>query len=269
MRNNTFLELKTVMSLLYPKFGQCKKTGKKSVYVSDKGDKFAIVGSKEYENFRLWTSYEIDSLLKQEIYNLVIVAAFYGILVLPADFLVYYKQYSNKVKGGRDNIRIQIRNNRFFAYSNHANKEIDITKYFIPNEDELDYLMNYDREKILSDAIDFQDYDDQYVEDGNMKIRHESRTQKERIAILENHTCQICGFCESYVNKEGKKRWIIEVDHIIEKSNGGGEKIDNLLVLCPNCHAKKTYGIITISKDLKVYERGTEIHIDDHHLKIK
>ena len=87
-------------------------------------------------------------------------------------------------------------------------------------------------------------------------------------AILENHTCQICGFHQAYNNTMGKKRWIIEVDHIIEKAQGGGESINNLLVLCPNCHAKKTYGIIKIDENLNVFENGEKIEISNNHIKM-
>ena len=130
----------------------------------------------------------------------------------------------------------------------------------------------------------YSQYDDEFDNQGNYQTKRkkekekrdidevyfsefESKKQKERIAILENHTCQICGFYQSYINQYGHKRYIIEVDHIIEKSKGGGENMHNLLVLCPNCHAKKTYGIITIDDDYRVYENGQEIKIKDHHLK--
>ena len=58
------------------------------------------------------------------------------------------------------------------------------------------------------------------------------------------------------LNANGKTRHIIQVDHIIEKSQGGGERMNNLLVLCPNCHAKKTYGVIKINPDYTFEENG-------------
>lgn len=30
---------------------------------------------------------------------------------------------------------------------------------------------------------------------------------------------------------------ILQVHHVIEKSKGGSDELDNLLLLCPNCHA--------------------------------
>lgn len=148
--------------------------------------------------------------------------------------------------------------------------KITSSKDFLPNINK-DFIYeeteNVDIDKIYKEAKNFKDFETQYALSDNAKKRIESKKQKERIAILENHTCQVCGFRQPYINSNGKKRYIIEVDHIIEKSKGGGECIENLLVLCPNCHAKKTYGIITIDSNFRVYENGKEIKIRDNHLK--
>lgn len=75
---------------------------------------------------------------------------------------------------------------------------------------------NVDIDKIYKDAKNFKDFEIQYALSDNAKKRIESKKQKERIAILENHTCQVCGFRQPYINSNGKKRYIIEVDHIID-----------------------------------------------------
>ena len=147
---------------------------------------------------------------------------------------------------------------------------MDLSQYFIPYIDENTIYVetnSYDLNKIYEEAKNFKDASTSYTFKDNVKRRIESQKQKERIAILENHTCQICGFRQPYINSNGKKRYIIEVAHIIEKSKGGGDCIEHLLVLCPNCHAKKTYGIITIDSNFRVYENGKEIKIRDNHLK--
>lgn len=66
----------------------------------------------------------------------------------------------------------------------------------------------------------------------------------------------------------GKRAWIIHVDHIIEKSEKGGEDLWNLWVLCPNCHEKKTRGIILVDLEKKqVFEAGNKIELkQDNHL---
>ena len=105
------------------------------------------------------------------------------------------------------------------------------------------------------------------VKIGKTRVRKENQAQKRRVAKIENYTCQVCRFYYEYKKANGKSGWIIHVDHIIEKSDGGDENLKNLWVLCPNCHAKKTYGAITINLDeKKVYENGSVVEIQDDHL---
>jgi predicted HNH restriction endonuclease len=124
-------------------------------------------------------------------------------------------------------------------------------------------------EEVLSQAKIFDNSQEvsHNVKFGEKKIRKENQAQKRRVAKIENHTCQVCGFKSEYTRANGKKGWIIHVDHIIEKSDGGNENLNNLWVLCPNCHSKKTYGVITIDTEKKkVYENGVEVQIKDKHL---
>jgi len=99
------------------------------------------------------------------------------------------------------------------------------------------------------------------------KVRIENRTQKRLVARKEGWACQICNWSLDYTNKSGKTVKRIDVDHIIEKSDGGGEEVSNLWVLCPNCHVKKTLGVITIDPKKKlIQEKGqaVELHHDSH-----
>ena len=45
--------------------------------------------------------------------------------------------------------------------------------------------------------------------------------------------------CEKCANENWN---ILQVHHIIEKSKGGSNELDNLLLLCPNCHAREHLG---------------------------
>jgi predicted HNH restriction endonuclease len=57
----------------------------------------------------------------------------------------------------------------------------------------------------------------------NYKLRHYKIQES-------NNTCEVCGFtCTS-------ERSILEIHHIIPLSKGGEDTMDNLLLLCPNCH---------------------------------
>lgn len=208
----------------------------------------------------LWSGVNKDMLLKESVSILCLTAGFLGILLIPAENLINYIEGNNisTLKNGRTNLRIRIEKDKFFLYDTDS-PELDLTRYFIPNDNDeplRDFIQESPIEYIWQKAIAFVDYEEQYREGYSIRLRHESKMQKERIARIENYTCQICGFHQSYVNSYGKTRYIIQVDHIVEKSQGGGENINNLLVLCPNCHAKKTYGVIKINSDYTIEENG-------------
>src|SRR3989344_2498184 len=121
----------------------------------------------------------------------------------------------------------------------------------------LEQAKAFDNSKNASHSISF----------GNKKVRKENQMQKRRIAKLENYSCQVCGFKCEYIKTNGKPGWIIHIDHILEKSVGGNENLNNLWALCPNCHAQKTQGIIRVDLERKkVFKNGKEIAITDKHL---
>lgn len=270
----TFQHLsKSAINTILP--NNLKIKGKKysgNIYSTESGELIGYTESKYYnEGNELWYSLFIDLLEEYKVQNACLTVFNKGILLLPLSLLseikevTHSKLYKNEL---RYNLHIIEEDNKFTLCKAKEGYTKDLTNYFIPYEDNvIEELYNSDYNKILQDAINYKDSEQQYNISNNVKQRIESKKQKERIAILENHTCQICGFNQSYINESGNRKWIIEVDHIIEKSKGGGETIDNLMVLCPNCHAKKTYGIIKIDKDYRVYENNKEIPISDHHLK--
>lgn len=222
----------------------------------------------QYENV-LWTAVNKDVL--DDVSYLCLTAGYLGVLMIPASVLVQYFDNNSisTLKNGRKNIRIRIEGERFILYDADS-PEIDLSSYFISSENDdsiCDLIQSASIEEIWKKAEQFVDYEEQYREGFGIKLRRESKMQKERISRIEEYTCQICGFHQAYVNKNGKQRFIIQVDHIVEKSQGGGECLNNLLVLCPNCHAKKTYGIIKINPDYTIEENGERKHLKyDRHL---
>lgn len=106
------------------------------------------------------------------------------------------------------------------------------------------------------------------ITDTPRKVRIESRRQKKLIAMLEDYKCQLCGWSLKCKNSRGKMVHRIDIDHIIEKNAEGTEELSNLWALCPNCHVKKTVGVITIDIiKKKVMENGKEIKLmSDFHL---
>ncbi|ACK88606.1 HNH endonuclease [Bacillus cereus] len=207
----------------------------------------------------------------ERISHITFILGYEGIVKLPIEILYKYIQEANVTKnkdGGIKRYHINISFSSDLLLYNSIDSFV-LNDYYIYDEEIVeDELGEKKRDIILEEAKNFIDYKEHYVKiDDKAKRRKESSAQKKRIAILEDHTCQVCGFKEEYIKANNKKGWIIEVDHIIEKSKGGGETFDNLWVLCPNCHAKKTRGIIEIDSLKKVVkEKGESIRIRDNHL---
>ena len=270
--SGNYLDINEIERLLPDSFLPLKKVDRKSVYKAGKDDLLAIVNSKifsEPTGDYLWSGVFLDYLKSLKVNYVCHTVGKIGILMIPFEVLIRYAEYANyRLNDGerRYFIRIRIEGEKYLLYS--KGYELDISEYFIPSDDDsyIDVINEQNRDWILSAARSFKDFEEQYVIVHSIKVRHESRCQKERIATLENHTCQICGFHQQYTNAVGKQRWIIEVDHIIPKSEGGGETIDNLLVLCPNCHAKKTAGIIEVNSDYSYKENGVirQFNYDNH-----
>lgn len=274
--SGNYLDINEIERLLPDSFLPLKKIDRKSVYKAGKDDLLAIVNSRifsEPTGDYLWSGVFLDYLNSLKVNWVCHTVGKVGILLIPSEVLIRYAEYANyRLNDGerRYFIRIRIEGDKYLLYS--KGYELDISGYFIPSDDDsyIDVINEQNRDKIMSAARSFKDFEEQYVMAHSHKVRHESRCQKERIATLENHTCQICGFYQSYANAAGKQRWIIEVDHILPKSEGGGETIDNLLVLCPNCHAKKTAGIIKVNSDYSYKENGEmKSLLNNNHLKTK
>lgn len=135
--------------------------------------------------------------------------------------------------------------------------------------EEIDYdLQKDDKQKILNDAQSFINIDPGYItKEGVYVVRRDNEVQKRRVAVIEDYTCQVCQFKSQYTRKNGKPGWIIDIDHIVDKKDGGTEDLKNLWALCPNCHRKKSRGVITIDPvSFEVKENGLPVKITDNHL---
>lgn len=57
-----------------------------------------------------------------------------------------------------------------------------------------------------------------------------------------NGVCELCDEPAPFVRKTDNTPYL-ETHHITPLSEGGFDKIDNVVAVCPNCHAKQHYGI--------------------------
>jgi hypothetical protein len=85
------------------------------------------------------------------------------------------------------------------------------------------------------------------------------------IKIVYDFKCQICG--KAIIKRNGKR--YIEAAHIIPKSKGGGETLDNILVLCPNHHKEFDLGkrgrIINEAERISFILDGKEYSVNKAH----
>ncbi len=264
-KSNEYLTLKEVQEGLLPiGFRPTKRIDKiQKMYESTKGV-IIFREAKIKDSNELQYGLKKETVLKYNVSYVCLTVGFCGVLFVPSELLINYFDDNNSSKfgNGRSELKVHIIGDKFILRGRKTSEELDLTHYFIPNDNDdtfCDVIQECLIEDILEKAKAFVDYEEQYRTEYNNRLqRHESKMQKERIARIENYTCQICGFRQSYLNANGKTRYIIEVDHILEKSQGGGENINNLLVLCPNCHAKKTYGVIKINSDYSIIDENGE-----------
>jgi len=85
----------------------------------------------------------------------------------------------------------------------------------------------------------------------NKAIVYRDAYQVELIKKLRNYKCQFCG--TSIIKKCGGL--YVEACHIKPKAQGGNESLNNILILCPNCH--KTFDL----GDRKEIEHNTMHYI--------
>ena len=78
------------------------------------------------------------------------------------------------------------------------------------------------------------------------KLSDSSYNYREKAFREYEHKCAICNY-----NEEPK---ILQVHHIDE--NRQNNSIDNLIILCPNCHAKITYGNYTLKDRKKLIKQN-------------
>ncbi|WP_084021610.1 HNH endonuclease [Mycobacterium avium] len=62
--------------------------------------------------------------------------------------------------------------------------------------------------------------------------RHEWARVRARILTRDDHTCQ--------AKDDGCTGVAIEVDHVVPQHLGGTDDDENLISLCPECHARRT-----------------------------
>ena len=74
---------------------------------------------------------------------------------------------------------------------------------------------------------------------------------KSAVLSRDNYTCQICG----------AKNTKLQVHHIRFRSDGGSNRMDNLVTLCKECHDKVHTGELKYTKKVKSFKHSTHMNI--------
>lgn len=74
---------------------------------------------------------------------------------------------------------------------------------------------------------------------------------KQAVLARDEYKCQICQ------SKNDK----LQIHHIIHKSDGGSDRMDNLVSLCNNCHEKVHSGELRFDKKVKSFKHFTHMNI--------
>ena len=117
------------------------------------------------------------------------------------------------------------------------------------------------REQIIKELETSRQKDNELITINRIQYKRDNYTIA-LIKELRGHKCQICN---KYILKEDGTKYI-EAAHITPKSDKGTETLDNILILCPNCHKEFDLGKRHIIK-----RNSTEIEfsINDKTFKIK
>lgn len=62
---------------------------------------------------------------------------------------------------------------------------------------------------------------------------HDWRLLREKILLRDRYTCQHCGLVSM-------QKGVMECDHIVNVAQGGDDSLDNLQILCKDCHKIKS-----------------------------
>ncbi|MDR4497585.1 MAG: HNH endonuclease [Candidatus Scalindua sp.] len=91
------------------------------------------------------------------------------------------------------------------------------------------------------------------VNDKSERITINGKTYKRHnflMVQIKKYRDYKCQFCSTTILK-ANRGYYIEACHIKPKAEGGKDRLDNILVLCPNCHKLFDYGKRTNQKKLK------------------
>ena len=121
-------------------------------------------------------------------------------------------------------------------YLQIENFENELEQHEIENSVEIG-LEEINKEKLYEKLIDFEKNKPEKIEiNGKTYKRHNYL-----MAMVKKYRDYKCQFCSTTILKANGE-YYIEACHIKPKAKGGKDSLDNILILCPNCHKLFDYG---------------------------
>lgn len=192
------------------------------------GIPFTTVNQCSWDNYRIFNSIlrEIQSLLQEKIDEEVD-------LIDAHSFCWMIRVFYEKDKTERENQNIKtnaLKKNIYEGTSSSITSE-EFSE-FLKNEEEKTQSLSYDQLKNESRAE--PEFPQQIIVTSKEFLRSGkvSNFAKKRA----NGICQLCNNPAPFSNKNDQP--YLESHHIIWLSEGGSDKIENTVALCPNCHKK-------------------------------
>lgn len=105
-----------------------------------------------------------------------------------------------------------------------------------------------DNRLITNIAYDIEEASDSTIRNESVIYRILRDTSlSSQIKRLYNNRCQLC---DNYLENDNKTKMYSEVHHIkpLGQPHNGPDIINNMLCVCPNCHAKLDFGFIKLEK---------------------
>lgn len=65
------------------------------------------------------------------------------------------------------------------------------------------------------------------------------RNVRSQVFRRDNYTCQECGYVGEVKTSYGPDKRALVAHHIVDRHNGGSDRLNNLQTLCMSCHNKK------------------------------
>lgn len=117
---------------------------------------------------------------------------------------------------------------------------LDWILWYVANNETIndeDLIDKISRDKMIENLKNLKETDSAIITTNGKCFLRDAKTISQ-IKFLRDYKCQICG--TRILKKNGQ--YYIEAAHIKEKSKGGSELPNNILVLCPNHHAEFDHG---------------------------